>query len=258
MGDEIVKGLYNNRKGVITMQREKFEFWMEEHSRAKKSIYKYSSAIETISSEIIRNGYHSQIYAITVPEEIDHVVKLYNSIPELKQKNKKGNNMYTCSLQWYKKYLEYIQKENTIVSNIHNDYDVKDYIKERGSFEIINNKKMWKRDRRLVESSIDQAQNLCEYNLSHKSFICNRTGKAYMEGHHLIPMKYQDRFENSLDVEANIVCLCVNCHKKLHHGILEDKISLLNNLYKQRIVRLQRCGVDITKAELIELYKDND
>ena len=240
------------------MQREKFEAWMEEHSKAKKSVYKYSSAIETISGEIMRSGYHTQIYNIIEAKEVVHVVEIYNSIPELRQKNKKGNNMYTSSLNWYKKYLEYVAKEKSRINEVHNNYGVRDFRKERSSFEIINNKKMWKRDRKLVDSSIDQAQNLCEYNLKHESFICNRTGKAYMEGHHLIPMKYQDRFENSLDVEANIVCLCVNCHKKLHHGILEDKIILLQSLYKQRIRRLESCGVYITEVELIELYKDNE
>lgn len=239
------------------MQREKFEIWMEEYSKAKKSIYKYSGAIETISDEINRNGYHAKIYSIIEPEEIDHVIQVYNSIPDLKQKNKKGNNMYTSSLNWYKKYLEYLKKENSSVNEVHSEYGIRDFRKERNGFEIIDNKRMWKRDRKLVESSIEHAQNLCEYNLKHESFVCNRTGKAYMEGHHLIPMKYQDIFQNSLDVVANIVCLCVNCHKKLHHGILEDKIVLLKSLYKQRKKRLENCELYITEVELIELYRDN-
>ena len=33
-----------------------------------------------------------------------------------------------------------------------------------------------------------------------------------MEGHHLIPMKAQDDFENNLDRVENSVCLCPNCH----------------------------------------------
>lgn len=38
-----------------------------------------------------------------------------------------------------------------------------------------------------------------------------------MEGHHALPMKYQDRFNHSLDIYSNVVCVLfaiVYCIKK--------------------------------------------
>ncbi|MGL4999965.1 MAG: HNH endonuclease [Cetobacterium sp.] len=48
------------------------------------------------------------------------------------------------------------------------------------------------------------------------------TNKQYMEAHHLIPMNAQDSFKNSLDVLGNVVSLCPNCHRMIHHG---DEVS---------------------------------
>ena len=49
------------------------------------------------------------------------------------------------------------------------------------------------------------ADYLCENNSGHMSFIVNNTDHAYMEGHHLIPMRWQESLNTSLDVYANIV-----------------------------------------------------
>jgi 5-methylcytosine-specific restriction protein A len=73
-----------------------------------------------------------------------------------------------------------------------------------------------------------------------------------MEAHHLIPLSTQDYFEYSLDVDANIVCLCPTCHRKLHYGnsIKDD----LKRLYDLRIKRLKQSGIDISFGELLKLY----
>ena len=74
------------------------------------------------------------------------------------------------------------------------------------------------------------------------SFIANNTDHAYMEGHHLIPMRWQESFNTSLDVYANIVCLCPTCHRLLHFGRDCDKIPVLDKLYYERFDRLQTAG----------------
>ena len=68
-------------------------------------------------------------------------------------------------------------------------------------------------------------------------------------------MQFQDLFENSLDVEANVVSLCVACHKKLHHVMFSEKEELVAYLYEQRKNRLAKCDVNITKETLLELYE---
>lgn len=40
-----------------------------------------------------------------------------------------------------------------------------------------------------------------------------------MEDHHAVLMKYQDKFEHSLNVNANIVCLCPICHTLLNYDV---------------------------------------
>ena len=67
--------------------------------------------------------------------------------------------------------------------------------------------------------SIESAKYECEINSKHKTFTAKSTGMPYMEGHHMLPMKYQDRFKSSLDVYANIICLCPICHRLLHYGV---------------------------------------
>ena len=74
-----------------------------------------------------------------------------------------------------------------------------------------------------------------------------------MEPHHLIPMSFSDRFENSLDNEANIVSLCSNCHNEIHYG--KDAYKLIEKLYNQRKNVLSQAGIEITLEELIKAYK---
>ena len=63
------------------------------------------------------------------------------------------------------------------------------------------------------------AEYKCEISPQHITFTSKNTGHFYMEGHHAIPMRHQDKFTKSLDVYANIVCLCPICHRLLHYGI---------------------------------------
>ena len=65
-------------------------------------------------------------------------------------------------------------------------------------------------------------------------------------------MKYSDDFSVSLDVPANIVSLCSNCHNEIHYG--KNYEQLLERLYEQRKDLLQKVGIDITLEELKEMY----
>lgn len=47
--------------------------------------------------------------------------------------------------------------------------------------------------------------------------------KPYMEAHHLIQMSAQDNFYSTLEFADNIVCLCPNCHRKIHRAIDQEK-----------------------------------
>ncbi|MEK5174571.1 hypothetical protein NST63_15370 [Heyndrickxia sp. FSL W8-0496] len=113
----------------------------------------------------------------------------------------------------------------------------------------------WKRNPIVSRNAIILAKYRCEYDESHIFFKSNTTGENYVEAHHLIPMEFQDQFENSLDVEANIFSLCPLCHKKVHHAVFEEKEDILIALYEERISRLEKCGIKLTKENLLNYYK---
>lgn len=113
----------------------------------------------------------------------------------------------------------------------------------------------YKRNPNVALNSIIHENYECAISIDHKYFESRRMNENYVEAHHLIPMRYQDDFENSLDVEANVVSLCPVCHKILHHGVLLEIKHLLEILHGKRKERLKQCGLEITIEELIKLYK---
>ncbi|WP_302157055.1 HNH endonuclease [uncultured Dialister sp.] len=86
-----------------------------------------------------------------------------------------------------------------------------------------------------------------------KQGLIQSTHKPYIEGHHIIPMVMQPSFDHSLDVYANIICLCPICHRKIHLGIKEDRKDMLKEIYDQRGGRFEKSGLRVTEDEFIEL-----
>jgi len=113
----------------------------------------------------------------------------------------------------------------------------------------------YKRDPKISKNAIVKAKYKCEINEKHEDFISRATGKNYVEAHHLIPMEHQDEFNYSIDVEANIVSLCVSCHKKLHHATFSVIEPIIEHLFNDRVERLKECNIKITKKKLLSYYK---
>jgi len=102
--------------------------------------------------------------------------------------------------------------------------------------------------------ALRQADFKCEIDARHQTFISSAKGTPYVEAHHLIPFGNQGRYEYSLDVTANIVALCPNCHRLLHHGKMADKNKEIARLYEQRKDQLEEKKLKISKAELLKFY----
>lgn len=107
-------------------------------------------------------------------------------------------------------------------------------------------RKVYDRNKTKALKALKRAKFLCQINEEHESFIRRNTTLKYMEPHHLIPLQYSDEFEQSLDVEANIVSLCSECHNKIHYG--EGAEELISHLWtEKRIDELKKAGILIMK-----------
>ena len=113
-------------------------------------------------------------------------------------------------------------------------------------------RKVIPRDIQKKKNALAHAGYKCEYNEKHQSFLSRATGLPYMEAHHLIPMEYYDSFDASIDIEENIVSLCPNCHREIHHG--KNAAVIVKKLYEQRRPYLQKAGIEIFLNQLLVWY----
>ncbi|BAH44541.1 hypothetical protein BBR47_35640 [Brevibacillus brevis NBRC 100599] len=117
-----------------------------------------------------------------------------------------------------------------------------------------NGKQQWKRNASIAKEALRNEDYLCEVNNGHLSFTSAITNKNFVEAHHLIPMKLQALFSWSLDVPGNIVSLCPNCHRKIHHASKSERKELIEVLYSKKINRLKSFGIDIQLKDLLKAY----
>ena len=78
-------------------------------------------------------------------------------------------------------------------------------------------------------------------NHEHPTFL-NNLNILYLEGHHLVPMKFQKDYKNiNLDCIDNLIPLCVTCHKAIHNGneeVVKEHLLPLFNSKKDEIKNL--------------------
>lgn len=108
------------------------------------------------------------------------------------------------------------------------------------------------RDKQTAIKALTRANFKCEIDNTHPSFIRKRANVEYTEPHHLIPMAKQDKFDYSLDVLANIVSLCSNCHNQIHYGI--DSEKMIKELHLQRENDLSKAGIFVELDNLKTFY----
>lgn len=116
-------------------------------------------------------------------------------------------------------------------------------------------KAKYPRSPRVRDDAKDAANYHCEHNPSHETFLSSDGEHNYVEAHHLIPMEFQDEFEYSLDVPANVVALCSSCHAKIHHGSARVKEVVIRDLYEKRKKRLDDAGIHVDISDLIMKYR---
>jgi 5-methylcytosine-specific restriction protein A len=112
----------------------------------------------------------------------------------------------------------------------------------------------YQRDPRVAGIALANADYKCEIDSSHQTFTAHAGKKPYLEAHHLIPFSNQRFFNVSLDVMANVVALCPNCHRLLHHGTKKEKSKHIRTLLAKRADRLEEKELSISNAELLTFY----
>ena len=109
------------------------------------------------------------------------------------------------------------------------------------------------RDRAVALRSIQNASHKCELDVAHKTFTLE-TGLPYVEAHHLVPIAKQTELGVNLDIPQNIVALCPNCHRAVHHAEKVTRLELLQTLFSMRGSELQSAGIKISLIELAKMY----
>lgn len=120
------------------------------------------------------------------------------------------------------------------------------------------NGKSWKRKAKYAAQAIENAQYTCEHQSHHQTFISARSGSQFVEAHHLVPLQFQDKFDNSLDVPENIIALCPNCHRAIHYADVATKKEMVKLFLEQRKDKLLTRGINVEASVLLELYASNE
>lgn len=212
------------------------------------SIKHYTQAINRISKFLREKGLiQNSIYELGDIEELENMRNYVYSDEEFIALDTRGNRMYSASLNNYYRFalgVGLFEKEDSLKS-----LDMALPIGEK----TIITREEWRRSPIIKLQTIEAAGFMCEIDSKHSTFLSQSSGKQYMEGHHVIPMRYQDKFNQSIDVYANIVCLCPICHRLLHYGLNSEKGKVINQIYETRKERLGKSGIKICKSDFTEL-----
>lgn len=224
------------------------EYLLKVRMVSESTVKHYYDALNKNSRLLKKLGLVKEnIYELHSYEELTSAIGLLLINAEFIQYNSKGNNMYSSALM---RYLEFAKGCDFASVNEVSSLDIPVVAPES---QTVNGTKRWRRSPIIKVQSLEMAAYRCEINSEHETFICKSTDKMFMEGHHAIPMKYQDNFDFSLDVYANIICLCPVCHRMMHYGRSCDKERYIDKIYLTRVERLIKSGLDISKDEFRSL-----
>lgn len=208
----------------------------------------YQEALKYISKYLVEKGKLQQtVYEIQDIEILENVKKDLYADMDFKALDKRGHQMYTAGFNNYYKFAS-----GGGFTNMHQGISIMDTEIPVDNARNIN-QTVWKRSSIIKLQSIESAGYQCEINPAHMTFTAKRNNLPYMEGHHALPMRVQNMFTRSLDVYANIVCVCPICHRLLHYGVDLEKEDILGRIYYDRADRLAVSGIRISKSDFMKL-----
>ena len=104
------------------------------------------------------------------------------------------------------------------------------------------------------KGALHNAGYVCE-NCGNGTFTARSTGHDFMEPHHLIPISKQGLYTQDVDITQNLICLCPNCHSKIHYGVKSDVELMLKQFLaaRQNALAVQG-GIVIDESTLLAYY----
>ncbi|MCR5150574.1 MAG: hypothetical protein K6B52_05065 [Clostridiales bacterium] len=229
------------------MLLEYFERYLRIKSISENSIGKYVRGIARINKYLEDYNFPiKNVFEAHSVDEINLIRDFLKTNEEFVNQDTRGNRMYSVGFNHFyrfaTKYALFFQ------ANI----EKMDVVVTKPEIVSTTNN-VWKRNRIIVAQALEGADYCCEHNHEHHTFISQSTGREYMEGHHLIPLRFQKEFENSIDVYANIVCLCPVCHRMMHSGIKSNRKYAAEKIYYERNHRFIKSGIDLSKRDFLKM-----
>lgn len=218
---------------------------------SQSSVRHYFDALNNISRRLKEKGLvKNDVYEISNLDQLSAAREILCADADFIEANERGRRMYSAGLNNYFRFAS--GEEFELIRDKVSELDVP----VAPEAAVVIEQSVWKRSGILRTQAIEFAGYSCEIDSGHDRFIAENTHKPYMEGHHALPMKLQDKFSVSLDVYANIVCLCPVCHRRIHYGLKNDQIGMINRIYDTRVNRLVNSGIFLSKQEFVKKIID--
>lgn len=237
-----------NRKSVL--QEYYARYLTKVRGSSESTVKHYLDALNNISRRLKEKEIVStDIYEIMDLQTLSEAREILYADPDFVELNTRGRRMYSAGLNNYYRFASgegFVESKGVEIAS--QKMKLMDMPIAPEEPHIVQRTE-WGRSNILREQALAFAGYACEIDKSHESFVAEKTHKAYMEGHHAIPMNNQPQFNRSLDVYANIVCLCPVCHRRIHHGIKSDRARMMNKLYEARADRLANSGIRLSREE---------
>lgn len=192
----------------------------------------------------------------------------YNSQMFRKQRFYKGTykELDEKIIKYLENYLEastrdedFIEQDSIQMAFLPKDGGKESY-KAEPEYTVGTNGKAVKKRHYLAKQVLHNSNYKCAVCADHETFP-TKYSVPYMEGHHLIPCtpsnakRFWEKNRTNIDCIENIVCICPNCHRRIHFGSDEEKRKVIEKLYELKKTELQRVDINISLQELTEEYR---
>ena len=208
------------------MLQELFKQYIRLKDLSERTVEHYVTGINSINVILTKYGFPiKDIFETKTVGDLEAIKRFLLSNAEFQEKNRIGHNMYSVS---FRHFCEFVCGDYEFFSQNIQQMDI---VSEKPTI-VTNTITTYRRNQIIVNQSLEGAGYCCEHNAEHQTFIAKST---------------------SIDVYANIVCLCPICHKLLHFGQEKDKIYVAEGLYEKRQSRLIQSGIDLSKKDFFNL-----